>query len=279
MRRKITAWMLIVMIIPALGFCDGSCDEFVHHWIDHKNGPVPKPLQERIQKYLGKEVIYPPPVSEKEAVYFGPHPQNGILVGFKPVPRGEAEKQDKIPAEYITDGFVAETRFGTSPVTLALDEVLTATIQNHTYFLAVYRKDDLDLQSLYLKTPGNAPEELVQSAADIEFFTLGKGSPVFAMRTGPSIDAHFYGDLYQIAASGELKELRYLSTFKESWDVYDFEGKGNPDLMTSEEVKAPSTCQGDDTCFFREMKIERWNGNQLEKVADYFYIEPCDVVR
>ncbi len=265
---------------------DDPCEDFIRQWIDGKNKTIPIKLRERIQKYLGKEVLYPPPISTKEAPFFLPKP-NEIRASFKMVPYADAEYQYKIDSEFIAAGDMVETRYGKSPVTFMLHNVFSSFIQNHTYFLVNYEKDDSETDSteyynLYLQTSPKAVSELVHGASHIDFFTLGKNSPIFVVEESQTFDAHFKGGFYQVRGDGTLKELQNLEAFKVSWDIADFEGNGNSELMVSEEMdvpKRPTDCKGHGTCFFREMKIKKWDGVQYDTIADYFYIEPCDVVR
>jgi hypothetical protein len=272
---------------PASEIQNGDpCGTFIHQWIDQKNKIIPIKFRERIQRYLGKEVLYPSPVSAKEAPFFVSSP-NEIQASFKMVPYADAEYQYKIDSEFIAAGGSVEMMYGKSPVTFMLHNILSASIQNDTYFLVNYEKDDSEKDSteyynLYLKTSDKTVSELVHGASNVDFFTLGNNSPIFVMEKGQTFDAHFLGGLYQVMGDGTLKELQDLKAFKVSWDIFDFEGNGNPELMVSDEIdtpKRPPACEGYGNCFFREMKIEKWDGVHFNMIADYFYIEPCDVVR
>jgi len=262
---------------------DDSCETFIHQWIDAKNKKIPSKLKKRIQKYLGKEVLYPESVSTEEAPFFIWHPTD-IQKKFKAVSLAQSPRF-KIDSDTVAAGTSIEMLYGSSPLTFKLKELKSASIQNQTFFIGHYVQtldDSMNYFNLYTKSPSGEVKELMHGTAWVSFFSTGKDSPVFVIEKQQAFDAHFQGTIYQLMKDGSLKKLEDLWAFKFSWDINDFEGNGSLEFMESEEIEAPPLpvpCEGHESCFLRELTIEKWDGVQFKLIADYFYIEPCDVVR
>jgi hypothetical protein len=263
-----------------------KCDKYINQWTDKQNKAIPGELRKRILEYLGKDVDYPKPVNENPAHYFDPV-QSEEDRQFISVPLSRTAEYG-LPDNTIAAGEPIETYLGSSPVTLELKSLQTATIQGHELFIGDYWSKDGDQKTylnLYEKDQTGAIKELVHGAGAINVFTLGNNSPVFVVQKWQTFNAFVQGDVSRLMDNGSLKRLIKLWDLGISWDVYDICGEGMQQFISSIRIPRPKFpkkfryCVNSGHCCLRKLEIYKWDGAQMIKQYEYFYSESPDVVR